>query len=237
MSLGAQGSDSATETAVRNAISSGVTFAIASGNSNLDACNFTPARVAEAITVNASDINDAQASFSNFGSCTDIFGPGVNITSSWNTSDTATNTISGTSMATPHTTGVAALWLAAHPTDSPAAVSTPFVTNVATSSEPAPGVAAVVGVVAADTPNATIANMPTTGSIRIRPIGNSPGSSGPQCNVIGPDDDRDTLLRADVRVPLWSVHSTRWRSSCAVPGPPVTTHRTRVVPGRGRVRG
>ncbi|GAB3900722.1 hypothetical protein GCM10029964_088500 [Kibdelosporangium lantanae] len=119
MSLGAQGSDSATETAVRNAISSGVTFAIASGNSNLDACNFTPARVAEAITVNASDINDAQASFSNFGSCTDIFGPGVNITSSWNTSDTATNTISGTSMATPHTTGVAALWLAAHPTDSP----------------------------------------------------------------------------------------------------------------------
>src|SRR5206468_8693733 len=96
---------------------------IASGNSNADACNFSPARVAAAITVNATDINDARASFSNFGTCTDIFAPGVNITSSWNTSDTATNTISGTSMATPHVTGAAALWLADHPDASPADVA------------------------------------------------------------------------------------------------------------------
>src|SRR5207244_7866587 len=83
-----------------------------------------PARVAAAITVNATDINDARASFSNFGTCTDIFAPGVNITSSWNASDTATNTISGTSMATPHVTGAAALWLATHQNDTPAQVAT-----------------------------------------------------------------------------------------------------------------
>jgi subtilisin family serine protease len=129
MSLGAQGSDAATETAVRNATADGVVFAIASGNSNADACGFTPARVAEAITVNASDINDARASFSNFGTCTDIFAPGVNITSAWMTSDTATNTISGTSMATPHVAGGAALFLGANPTATPAQVQAALKSN------------------------------------------------------------------------------------------------------------
>ncbi|MDX6644926.1 MAG: hypothetical protein QOK40_653 [Miltoncostaeaceae bacterium] len=86
MSLGSSGSDTALETAVRNSIADGITYAIASGNDNNDACNHTPARVAEAITVNASTVSDWKASFSNFGPCTDIFAPGSSILSAWNTS-------------------------------------------------------------------------------------------------------------------------------------------------------
>ncbi len=129
MSLGASGSDAATENAVRNSIADGVTYGIASGNSNSNACNFTPARVAEAITVNASTSTDARASFSNYGTCTDIFAPGQNITSAWNSSNTATNTISGTSMATPHVVGAAALYLAANPSASPASVQSAMKAN------------------------------------------------------------------------------------------------------------
>ena len=128
MSLGG-GAQPALDTAVANSIASGVTYAIASGNSNADACNFSPARVATALTVNASDINDNRASFSNFGTCTDLFGPGVNITSAWNTSDTATNTISGTSMATPHVTGAAALYLSSHTGAAPAEVHAAIVNS------------------------------------------------------------------------------------------------------------
>ncbi len=116
MSLGG-GADDALDEATRGAISAGVTFAIAAGNSSADAAGFSPARVTEAITVAASDDADGQASFSNFGSVVDIYAPGVDITSSWN--DGATNTISGTSMATPHVAGAAALFLASNPDATP----------------------------------------------------------------------------------------------------------------------
>ncbi|HET6213603.1 MAG TPA: S8 family peptidase, partial [Micromonosporaceae bacterium] len=128
MSLGG-GADTAIDNAVNNSINSGVTYAIAAGNSNANACNFSPARVAAAITLGATDINDNRASFSNFGTCVDIFGPGVNITSAWMTSDTATNTISGTSMATPHAAGIAALIASAHPSFTPQQVRDQMVTD------------------------------------------------------------------------------------------------------------
>jgi subtilisin family serine protease len=126
MSLGG-GASSALDNAVRNSIADGVGYAIAAGNGNVfgiaqNACNSSPARVAEAMTVSATDRNDRKASWANYGTCVDWFAPGVSITSSWYSSDTATNTISGTSMATPHTTGVAALYLQGHPTSSPATV-------------------------------------------------------------------------------------------------------------------
>jgi len=113
MSLGGSVSTSL-DSAVSASIADGVVYAIAAGNSNRSACNSSPARVSSAITVGATTSTDARASYSNYGSCLDLFAPGSSITSSWYSSDTATNTISGTSMATPHVAGVAALYLQGH---------------------------------------------------------------------------------------------------------------------------
>jgi subtilisin family serine protease len=123
MSLGGGGNTSV-DNATRAMINSGVATAIAAGNGNLigrqaDACNYSPARVTEAMTVSATSSNDAKASWANYGNCVDWFAPGVSITSAWYTSNTATNTISGTSMAAPHTAGAAALYLQGSPGASP----------------------------------------------------------------------------------------------------------------------
>jgi len=126
MSLGG-GASTSLDTAVNNAINSGVTFAIAAGNSNRNACNYSPARVAAAITVGATTSTDARASYSNYGACLDLFAPGSSITSAWYTGATAT--ISGTSMATPHVAGVAALYLQVNPGASPATVGSAIVGN------------------------------------------------------------------------------------------------------------
>ncbi len=133
MSLGG-GASSALDAAVQRSINDGVSYAIAAGNGNafgqaVNACNQSPARVAAAMTVSATDSSDRKATWANYGNCVDWFAPGVGITSAWNTSNTATNTISGTSMATPHTTGVAALYLQSNPGASPATVRTALFNN------------------------------------------------------------------------------------------------------------
>lgn len=108
---------------VTNSVASGITYVIAAGNASTDACQISPARIPSAITVGAVDISDRMASFSNFGSCVDIFAPGVGITSAWDWSNTATNISSGTSMSTPHVTGTAALYLETHQNASPVQVT------------------------------------------------------------------------------------------------------------------
>ncbi len=128
MSLGG-GVSTTLDAAVRNSIAAGVTYCIAAGNSTANAGNYSPARVTEAITVAATDKTDKFASFSNYGSVVDISAPGVSITSDWNTSVTATNTISGTSMATPHTTGAVALYLETNTSATPAQVQTALKAN------------------------------------------------------------------------------------------------------------
>ncbi|MFF4058088.1 S8 family peptidase [Streptomyces sp. NPDC001668] len=138
LSLGG-GASTTLDTAVRNSIASGVTYAVAAGNSSANASSYSPARVTEAITVGATTSTDARAGYSNYGSVLDIFAPGSSITAGWYTSDTATNTISGTSMATPHVAGAAAVYLAGHTSATPAQVATALVGGATSNAVTSPG--------------------------------------------------------------------------------------------------
>jgi subtilisin family serine protease len=131
MSLGG-GASSALDTAVNNLHNANVTIAVAAGNSNANACNSSPARAANAITVGSTTTTDARSSFSNFGTCLDLFAPGSGILSAWWTSNTATATLSGTSMASPHVAGAAALYKQANPSASSTTIRNALVNNATT---------------------------------------------------------------------------------------------------------
>jgi subtilisin family serine protease len=128
MSLGG-GYSSALNTAVNNLSNAGVFVAVASGNSSANACNYSPASASAATSVNASTSTDARSSFSNYGSCTHIYAPGSSITSAWIGGTSATRSISGTSMASPHVAGVAALYKAVYGNASSSTIRTWLINN------------------------------------------------------------------------------------------------------------
>ncbi|GAB2938447.1 hypothetical protein GCM10027280_28250 [Micromonospora polyrhachis] len=171
MSLGG-GANTALDNAVANSINAGITYGLAAGNdSGANACNTSPARTPAAITVGSTTNTDARSSFSNIGTCLDIFAPGSSITSAWATSDTATNTISGTSMATPHVVGAAALVASANPAWTPQQVRDYLVNNATNNVVTNPGTGSpnkLLYVVNDDTPPPTndfsVSVSPTSGS-------------------------------------------------------------------------
>ena len=118
MSLGGFG-NTTVDAAIQGSIDAGIVYVVSAGNDWTDACTYSPARVGPAITVGASNANDSGAVFTNQGTCLDIFAPGDGVLSAWNTTDTATNILTGTSMASPHVAGVAAVYLSAHKTAPP----------------------------------------------------------------------------------------------------------------------
>merc|ERR1719162_2325280 len=129
MSLGGNGADPGYSTVIDAAVNNGVTVVVAAGNSNSDACNFSPAFARNAITVGSTTSRDARSSFSNYGSCTNIWAPGSDVVSASHTSDTGSKSLSGTSVACPHVAGAAALVLEADPSKKPAAVLAEMLDN------------------------------------------------------------------------------------------------------------
>ncbi|WDZ86968.1 S8 family peptidase [Micromonospora cathayae] len=170
MSLGG-GFDQATNDAVAASIADGVSYAVAAGNeSGANACNVSPASTPAAITVGATESTDARASYSNIGTCLDIFAPGSSITSAWYTGDTATNTISGTSMASPHVAGAAALALAANPSYTPQQVRDKLVNDATSNVVTNPGTGSpnkllYVGNIVPPTQDFSVAVTPAAGSV------------------------------------------------------------------------
>lgn len=177
MSLGG-GISFALDAAVQNAINDGVVMAVAAGNSNIDACDSSPARAANAITVgatgayNAGETTDHRSGYSNFGSCLDIFAPGTSITSAWINSSTAINTISGTSMASPHVAGVAAVLMGLNPTSNPSDITAMLLTNATQN---------VVLSAGTGSPNLLLYLDPSLGAGVVQP----PAATAPSAPIIG----------------------------------------------------
>lgn len=173
LSLGG-GLSLAVNDAIARLVADGVVVSVAAGNSNANACNYSPSSAPNAITVGATEKTDLRASYSNFGTCLDVFAPGSLITSSWIGSNTATSTISGTSMASPHVAGVAALMLEKNPNATPLQIRNDLVAFATPNVVNSPGTGSPNILLATDTAGAYVAPVVTVPST---PIVNSLASN------------------------------------------------------------
>jgi subtilisin family serine protease len=217
MSLGG-GASPTLDNAVSSSIEKGVVYAVAAGNSSADACSYSPARAANAITVGATTSTDARASYSNFGSCLDLFAPGSSITSAWYNSDTATKTISGTSMASPHVAGVAALVLQGDAAATPLTVTNTIVGNAT------PGKVSSAG---SGSPNLLLYSLVAGGS-EPPPLENQPPTASftYSCTDLACDFDGSASTDSD-----GTISSYAWNFGDSGSGSGVTASRTYTTGG------
>lgn len=241
-SLGGSAS-STVDAAANNLVAAGVTFAVASGNSNTDACSQSPARrgvVNGLISTNASTNTDARASFSNYGTCTDIFAPGQGIKSAWIGSNTATNTISGTSMASPHAAGAAALYLGKNPALTPAQVEAAMKADATTGKITNPGTGSAnllvyVGNIGGSTPPPPPpTNQPPVAKFTVSNCTTVVGTTNKVCTFDGTSSTDDVGVVSY----LWKVSSRgseQWTSAIKriIVGPPGTYSATLTVTDAG----
>ncbi len=231
LSLGGGASDTI-DAAIGRLLTAGVTVVVAAGNSNADACGFSPARVPAALTVAATQNGDTRASYSNTGRCLDLFAPGTSITSAWSTSDTATATISGTSMASPHVAGAAAVVLGATPGLAPAqvaervvaAATTGVVTAVGTGS---PNRMLYVGTDTGSPPSTTTTTAPPSTTV---PPSTTTTTAPPSTTV--PPSTTTTTRPPSTTVPPSTTTTTR-QPSTTVPVRPVPAAFGKIAPTRG----
>jgi len=229
MSLGG-GASTALDNAVNSAVSQGITMVVAAGNDNSNACSYSPARAANAITVGSTTSSDSRSSFSNYGSCLDIYAPGSSITSTWSTSNSATNTISGTSMASPHVAGVAALYLDEFPNATPSQVEAAIanaaipnkvtdartgspnllLNNFSNSGDPGPGPEPIDGTLTNGTAKTGLSG--ASGSETFFTLQVPAGASGLNFVMSGGSGDADMYVRYGSK-PTTSTYDCRpWRS-------------------------
>jgi len=201
------------EDAINRSIADGVVYGVAAGNSATDACTSSPAATPAALTVGASTNTDAQASFSNWGACVDLLAPGVGITSAWSTSTTATNTISGTSMATPHVVGAAAVYLAANPAAGPSQVAAALTANATSGTLTALG---------AGTPDRLlytgfVAPVPTT-TTTVAPTTTTTTTVAPTTTTVAPTTTTTTTVAPTTTTTTVAPTTTTTTVAPAVPG-------------------